>query len=240
MQDKHKHKSSTAPTPATPQLTNTAAKAALTVDPKVACARDCVGGVLDGDDLRTPVDREHGLLAKWAPEDLVSLKMPYVIPEGSPPNLLRSAAAEAFTHLSDAAFEATQVRINIRSGYRTFALQCSIFRAEIRTLGCVEATRASARAGFSEHQLGTTADLAIGWRRLGGDASIDAFLDAHAHDYGWVLSYPDGAEQLTGYKHEPWHYRYIGPDAARDLVQSSSSIRRLSTQEYLANAARNP
>ncbi len=226
--------------PATPPLTDSATKTTPTLDLKVACDRDCVGGVLDGDDLRTPVDREHGLLPEWAPEDLVALNIPYVIPEGSPPNLLRSAAAEAFARLSDAAFAETQVRINIRSGYRTFALQCSIFRAEIRNLGCIEATRASARAGFSEHQLGTTADLAIGWRRLSGDASIDAFLNAHAHDYGWVLSYPDGAEQLTGYKHEPWHYRYLGPKAARDLVQSSGPIRRLSTQEYLASASRKP
>ncbi|HGG58008.1 MAG TPA: D-alanyl-D-alanine carboxypeptidase family protein, partial [Nannocystis exedens] len=188
-------------------------------------------------DLRTPIDREHGLHPEWAPDDLVALDVPYVIAEGSPPNLLRASAAEAFTRLSDAAFEATGVRINIRSGYRTFALQCSIFRAEIRNLGCVEATRASARAGFSEHQLGTTADLAIGWRRLSGDAPIDAFLDMHAHEYGWVLSYPQGAEQLTGYKYEPWHYRYLGTDPARDLVRSSGPVRRLSTQEYLMRAA---
>jgi len=158
-----------------------------------------------------------------------------VIESGSPPNLLRKAAAEAFVELSDAAYAETGVRINIRSGYRSFALQCSIFRSEVRNLGCEEATRASARAGFSEHQLGTTADLAIGWRRLRGDRPIDAFLDAHAHKYGWILSYPDGAEESTGYKYEPWHYRYIGREAAEELVRRSTDARRLSTQEYLAS-----
>ncbi len=223
-----------------PASAESLAKAGSISGPKVSCDRACVGGSLDGDDLRTPIDREHGLRPEWAPHDLVALDMPYVIAEGSPPNLLRMTAAEAFIRLSDAALEATGVRINIRSGYRTFALQCSIFRAEIHNLGCLEATRASARAGFSEHQLGTTADLAIGWRRLSGDAPIDTFLDAHAHDYGWVLSYPDGAEQLTGYKHEPWHYRYLGTAAARDLVHRSGPIRRLSTQEYLAGTAEIP
>ncbi len=206
-------------------------------DEKDLCDRQCVGGELDGDDLRTPVDRRHGLRPSWSPGDLVALDGPYVIEVGSPPNHLRKAAAEAFVELSDAAYAATGVRINIRSGYRTFALQCSIFRAEVRNLGCAEATRASARAGYSEHQLGTTADLAIGWRRLTGDQPIDAFLDAHAHEYGWILSYPEGAEESTGYKYEPWHYRYIGPDAALDLVRRSTGTRRLSTQEYLAEEA---
>ena len=199
------------------------------------CDRECVGGDLDGDDLRAPVDRHHGLRPSWSPDDLVALEGPYVIESGSPPNLLRKAAAEAFVELSDAAYAETGVRINIRSGYRTFALQCSIFRSEARNLGCAEATRASARAGFSEHQLGTTADLAIGWRRLSGDRAIDAFLDAHAHEYGWILSYPDGAEETTGYKYEPWHYRYIGREAAEELVRRSTGDRRLSTQEYLAS-----
>ncbi|MCB9706498.1 MAG: M15 family metallopeptidase [Myxococcales bacterium] len=205
-------------------------------DDEEACERRCVGGDQGGDDLLTPIDRSHGLRPGWAPEDLVALDPPYVIPEGSPPNLLRREAAEALVALSDAAFAATGIRINIRSGYRSFELQCGIFKAEARRQGCVEATRSSARAGFSEHQLGTTADLAIGWRRLGGDAAIDAYLDAHAHEFGWVLSYPEGAEGETGYKHEPWHYRYLGRPAARALVAGSPAGRRLSTQEFLAPA----
>ncbi|MEZ4380939.1 MAG: M15 family metallopeptidase [Nannocystaceae bacterium] len=215
------------------------ADAAPAADPddEATCERRCVGGDQDGDDLRTPVDRDHGLLPSWAPADLVALDPPYVIPEGSPPNLLRAPAAAAFVRLSDAAFAATGVRVNIRSGYRPFDLQCAIFRGELRRLGCVEATRSSARAGFSEHQLGTTADLAIGWRRLDGEAAIDDYLRAHAHEHGWVLSYPDGAEATTGYKHEPWHYRYVGVDAAADLVARSGPARRLSTQEYLGAPA---
>jgi len=199
----------------------------------IVCDRSCVGGTQDGDDLLTPIDREHGLRPEWSPEDLIGLQAPYIIDKGSPPNLLRKTAATALVELSDAAFAETGVRVNIRSGYRPFALQCSIFKGEIRNLGCAEATRASARAGFSEHQLGTTADLAIGWRRLPGDATIDAFLPANAHRYGWVLSYPAGSEATTGYKNEPWHYRYLGPKAALDLVQRSGPQRRLSTQEYL-------
>lgn len=206
----------------------------MTNDDTDECDRQCVGGDLDGDDLLTPVDRRHGLRPRWSPDDLIALRLPYVIESGSPPNLLRKAASEAFVELSDAAFAETRVRINIRSGYRPFALQCSIFRSEARNLGCAEATRSSARAGFSEHQLGTTADLAIGWQRLTGDRPIDEFLDAHAHEYGWILSYPEGAEESTGYKYEPWHYRYIGREAAQELVRRSADGRRLSTQEYLA------
>ena len=147
--------------------------------------------------------------------------------------VVRRAAADAFVALSNAAFAATGVRVNIRSGYRSFALQCGIFRAEVARQSCVEATRSSARAGFSEHQLGTTVDVAVGWRRLDGTAPIDAWLRDHAHEHGWVLSYPEGSEAITGYKHEPWHFRYLGPDAARAHAERSGAGRRLTVEEFL-------
>lgn len=209
-----------------PDLANTSADAP-------PCDRGCEGGDQRGDDLLTPIDRAHGLLPTWEPEDLVALDPPYVIAEGSPPNLVRRAAADAFVALSDAAFAATGVRVNIRSGYRPFALQCGIFRAEVARQSCVEATRSSARAGFSEHQLGTTVDVAVGWRRLDGAAPIDAWLRDHAHEHGWVLSYPEDSEAITGYKHEPWHFRYLGPDAARAHAARSEAGRRLTVEEFL-------
>ena len=214
-------------------LTDPAPDPDLDLDLAPACDLRCRGGAQRGDHLLTLVDRDHGLRDTWEPPDLIALDPPYVIPEGSPPNLLRAEAARAFVALSDAAFAATGVRVNIRSGYRPFALQCGIFKLEVARAGCAEAARASAPAGHSEHQLGTTADLAVGWRRLTGDAPIDAYLAAHAHEHGWVLSFPDGSEPATGIKHEPWHYRYLGPAAAADLVARSRG-RRLSTVEYLA------
>lgn len=207
-------------------------------DPAALCDRRCRGGDLDGDDLLAPIDHEHGLRDTWEPTDLIALDPPYVIPEGSPPNLLRAEAARAFVALSDAAHAATGVRINIRSGYRPFDLQCGIFRLELARSGCDEAARSSARAGHSEHQLGTTVDIAIGWRRLDGLAPVDAYLAAHAHEHGWVLSFPEGSEPVTGVKHEPWHYRYLGPAAAADLVARSGPARRLSILEYLARSPR--
>ncbi|MEZ4451555.1 MAG: M15 family metallopeptidase [Nannocystaceae bacterium] len=218
--------------PPPPAGSSDASTIADAIDP-VACDRRCEGGDQPGDDPLTLLDRDHGLLPGWEPADLVALDPPYVIAEGSPPNLVRREAAAAFVALSDAAFAATGVRVNIRSGYRPFALQCGIFKAEVARGGCVEATRSSARAGFSEHQLGTTVDVAIGWRRLDGAAPIDAYLRDHAHEHGWVLSYPEGAEAITGYKHEPWHFRYLGPAAARAQIAAATAERRITTEEYL-------
>jgi D-alanyl-D-alanine carboxypeptidase len=73
----------------------------------------------------------------------------------------------------------------------------------------------SARPRHSEHQLGTTIDLVL--PRLDNEFSQSMWdtaevrwLAAHAHEYGFVFSYPDGKSSLTGYSPEPWHLRWVG------------------------------
>jgi D-alanyl-D-alanine carboxypeptidase len=55
------------------------------------------------------------------------------------------------------------------------------------------------------------------------------WLAAHAAEHGFVIRYPEGAEAITGYLHEPWHLRYVGVGVATDLV-----ARGLTLDEYLA------
>jgi D-alanyl-D-alanine carboxypeptidase len=62
--------------------------------------------------------------------------------------------------------------------------------------------------GHSEHQLGTTVDLA-------GSAGLFDFVEKNAHKYGFTISYPRNKTNLTGYAYEPWHLRYIGRDLAK-------------------------
>ena len=69
---------------------------------------------------------------------------------------------------------------------------------------------AAARPGHSEHELGLGVDLAF-------DPPAQAWLEAHAWEFGFVLSYPDGAERVTGFRWEPWHFRYAGASVARTL-----------------------
>lgn len=94
--------------------------------------------------------------------------------------------------------------LRLESAFRSYQDQARVF-ADIKEPG------RAARPGHSEHQLGTVADL-----RLPTRAAID-WLAAHAHDFGFALSYPPGKQKLTGYRPEPWHVRFVGRELAAEL-----------------------
>ena len=104
--------------------------------------------------------------------------------------------------------------IGFDSAYRSYAEQREIY--EIAT----EPGRA-ARPGHSEHQTGECVDFEYG----GPDDA--AWLAEHAPAFGFVLSYPDGKQKITGYRYEPWHYRFVGRERAEIVA-----ARGLSLEEY--------
>ena len=116
----------------------------------------------------------------------------------------------------DRAARLAGIRLRVVSAYRSYARQEDLFDYWVAQSGYSTAVRYSARAGHSEHQLGTSLDLSF----VGGGAPWDyadfgatkagAWLKWNAWRYGFVMSYPKGAERLTGYAYEPWHYRYFG------------------------------
>ena len=92
-----------------------------------------------------------------------------------------------------------------------------------------EAGRLSATPGHSQHQLGTAVDLtnAAADYKLGASfarTSAHRWLDHHAWEYGFVLAYPSGEEERTGYRWEPWHYRYVGVENAEHLERSGLTL----------------
>lgn len=102
------------------------------------------------------------------------------------------------------------------SGYRSYATQEKVYNKWVSQLGQAEADRVSARPGHSEHQTGLTMDFGP------IDVSFEnteayKWLTSHAYKYGWVLRYPHGKESITGYVYEPWHWRYVGVEIAKEL-----------------------
>src|SRR5215208_613671 len=98
----------------------------------------------------------------------------------------------------------------------------------------------SATPGHSQHQLGTAVDFtnAAAGYNLGvpfAQTSAHRWLEHHAREYGFVLAYPRGKEEQTGYRWEPWHYRYVGVEDAKRLEESN-----LSLQEFLERAGTTP
>lgn len=120
-------------------------------------------------------------------------------------DLLDAARADGYT-------------MTITSGYRSFATQSVLFDRAIERHGYEVAHTRVAPPGHSEHQLGTTVDLAAatnGFISAGaafGTSPEYAWMLEHAASFGFVLSYPEGHEEETGYVFEPWHWRFVGVD----------------------------
>lgn len=157
----------------------------------------------------TLLDTAHRLPADYVPPDLVRVDAP-----GGPVRLRAFVVAD-LRELLDAARAAGQP-VRVTSAYRGHADQQALFNAIVDEHGRQRALRSVARAGHSEHQLGTVVDLAGG----------HDWLRRHAWRYGFVLSYPAGrSPSWTCYIAEPWHFRYFGRQRAALMHDSGLSPR---------------
>jgi D-alanyl-D-alanine carboxypeptidase len=175
----------------------------------------------------TVVDKQRVLPTDYVPPDLVAVGAGLAAPGFRGP-LLRAEAAGALSRMLSAATAAGN-DIRVRSAYRSYAEQERTFAYWVSVLGEAEARRISAEPGHSEHQLGTAADLTtsdVGYdlTEAFGDTPAGRWLADNAHIYGFALSYPAGAEDVTGYAYEPWHYRYIGADHAQGWSASGLTL----------------
>ncbi len=183
--------------------------------------------IADGNDLFAPVNKRTTLSPYYEPEDLQPI--PFYM---KPPRemKLREPAMRKLIALWHAA-EFDGVALTVISAYRSYDYQKDLFQRYVNVHGEEEASRFSARAGQSEHQLGTTVDFggsAVDLKAEFAETDQGRWLTANAHLFGFVMSYPRDSEHITGYIFEPWHYRYIGVKAALELKGSG-----LTLTEYL-------
>ena len=156
-------------------------------------------------------NKYHTLKSDYVP-DLVSL-------DGYGGGKMEKVAAQYFKEMSDAA---KKDGINIRnvSGYRSYNNQKDLYNGYVSRNGQSKADTFSARPGTSEHQTGLATDI--------NDVS-DSFVNTSAYKwlinnsykYGFILRYPKGKEFITGYKFEPWHFRYVGIDVAKIVYEKN-------------------
>jgi len=152
------------------------------------------------------VDKSHALPPEYEPEDLVNLKA-YPLSVSFGDILLRKAIMPAVLELAGAA-KKSGITLLFSSGYRSFEYQKYVFAKEVKTYGQEMADRESARPGASQHQLGTAIDFGSITDDFAGTRA-GKWLFAHAGEHGFSLSYPHGYENVTGYRYESWHYRYV-------------------------------
>ncbi|MBQ9413511.1 MAG: M15 family metallopeptidase [Clostridia bacterium] len=131
----------------------------------------------------------------------------------------------------------------VTSGYRSYSLQEELFENKIGRVQAAtgydydEAAEVAAtevaRPGTSEHNTGLAVDLVnsecYDLEEYWEDTAAFGWLQEHCADYGFILRFPRGKQEYTGIVYEPWHYRYVGVEAATEIMS-----RGLCLEEYLA------
>lgn len=178
--------------------------------------------IKDGDYLLALVTR-YTTLGDYEPSDLRQIPAEMIRPEQRQwQYYLRAEALEHLLLLLEDA-RGAGMELFINSAYRSYKTQDQLFRDYASRHGEEKANTFSARPGQSEHQLGTAVDFNSPASYMGqdfGNTPEGRWLAENAHRYGFALSYPEGATEITGYIYEPWHFRYIGVEAAAAWKES--------------------
>jgi D-alanyl-D-alanine carboxypeptidase len=193
------------------------------------------GETPDPASLLVLVDHDRHLPPGWVPPALVTPASPFTFAEQDPKRTMRPEAAAAFDELVAAA-AADGLTILGVSAYRSEEVQRRVFEQSASQDGEVVATASTARPGHSEHQTGLAVDVTAGDGRCPAeecfaDTPEARWLEERAHEFGFIVRYPAGAEATTGYRYEPWHLRFVGRRAATTIAASGTTL-----DEYLGAA----
>lgn len=185
---------------------------------------------------------------KYAPVDktyfLPSTYSPSLVPTNLPGGGYLTSETLAALNQIASELKKQGVNIYVTSAFRSYQQQQDAFNywvnRELATGLDLQSARAkaniySAFPGHSEHQLGTTLDIRCedcsAFSKDVASNPVYQFLQKHAHEYGFIISYPAGKQHLTGYTYEPWHIRYIGVGLATEL--NNRNYQSTSNSEYL-------
>lgn len=164
------------------------------------------------------VNREWGISESFVPE-LASTRDIQDIKNGVPQ--MQPAALQSLVEMAAACKTETKADLVCVSSYRSYDRQEKVYASILaKTKSRVRTDRHAAWPGTSEHQLGLSIDLGLRSGRglsLGiafGSTRGGKWVRENAHRFGFILRYDLGWEDITGYRYEPWHFRYVGMEAA--------------------------
>lgn len=177
------------------------------------------------------VNKQHPIDQNYKPEDLK--KINYYAPDRSEAGrYMREEAADAFNMLVEKA-ASKGIEIKMTTAYRSYEFQKILFDSYVAKEGEEKANTYSARPGQSEHQTGLSVDVSspsVNYQLSGdyGETEEGKWLADNAYRFGFILRFPLGKEDITGYQYEPWHIRYVGLTAAKEI-----HAKNLTLEEYL-------
>jgi D-alanyl-D-alanine carboxypeptidase len=201
-------------------------------------------------------NKQNPLGENYIPPSLTDISPVYTMRADYKDYKLQKEAATAVESMLRAMHGAGYSSVLVTSAYRNYGYQKNLFnryvsdeKAKDPYISDAEAVervlKYSARPGTSEHQTGLCVDLFDSYRMKElenyghegtkddvGFAETPAFewLKTHAHEYGFILRYPEDKVEITGYQYESWHYRYVGVDAATEIHRQGITL-----EEYLAD-----
>ena len=171
------------------------------------------------------VNKYYKLDKDYEPEDLTIINSKFA----SGTQKLRKEAADKFEEMASDMLK-ENLKIYAGSTYRSYSYQEGLYNRYVKKDGFKEAETYSARAGYSEHQLGLAVDIVNGkWNYLSEGDKEYTWLINNSYKYGFILRYPHESEYITGYVFEDWHFRYLGIDLATKVYES-----KLTYDEYIA------
>jgi D-alanyl-D-alanine carboxypeptidase len=177
------------------------------------------------------VNKEKHLDRNYKPDDLTGIKY-YASDRSSEGRYMRQKAAEAFHSLVEEAKEHGYTLV-MTTAYRSYEFQSTLYNNYVARDGQAAADRYSAQPGKSEHQTGLAVDVSspsVNYELTPrfGDTEEGKWLAENARLFGFIMRYPEGKEDITGYLYEPWHIRYVGFSAAGYIYENNITL-----EEYL-------
>ena len=172
------------------------------------------------------VNKYYKLNSDYEPSDLTKINSKY---SSGSNQRLRAEAATKFEEMANT-MKNEGLKIYAGSTYRSYDYQLGLYNRYVAQDGFEEAETYSARAGYSEHQLGLAVDILNGrWSYLSETDKEYEWLINNSYKYGYILRYPRDKEYVTGYVFEDWHFRYLGVELATKVYESN-----LTYDEYVA------
>lgn len=175
------------------------------------------------------VNKNNKLPKDYIPNDLELINYNYSIKSQS----LRKIAKENFEDMCQKAKE-NGYTIKAVSTYRSFEYQSKLYNDYCQKKGFEYADMCSARAGHSEHQTGLAVDIADASGDYDKFSNTNEFnwVKDNAHKFGFIMRYSANKTNITGFKYEPWHYRYVGKNISTYIYENNITFEEYKKLEH--------
>jgi LAS superfamily LD-carboxypeptidase LdcB len=190
--------------------------------------------ITNSDDILVIVNKYYKLSNTFVPKNLVKVDKDYSY--GGNTYQVVGIVKDNFDEMIKD-MEKDELSILVKSAYRSYQTQVELYNEYVAKHGKDAADTFSARAGYSEHQTGLVIDVCAkkncDYSRFDTTAEY-TWMKKNSYKYGFIMRYPDNKSNITGYKNESWHYRYVGLEVAKYIYDHD-----LTFDEYYAMSIAN-